>query len=389
MSSPPLPPPTLVADPGGLDELVRVLATSSPIAVDTESNSMHAYRERVCLIQFSTPRVDFIVDAIALKDLSPLATVFASPEQEKIFHAAEGDVLNLARDFGFAFANIFDTMTAARTLGWSQVGLAAILDSRFGVTLNKKYQRADWGRRPLTEEMLDYARFDTHYLPALRDLQFQALSESGNWPEAHEEFARLARIRAEAGAEEGDPMAFWRVKGAFDLVPQRAAVLQALCAWREAQAQRIDQPPFKVMGEPALLLLARHAPTRPDELQRVAGLSPMQIQRYGRDLIRVVERGLQAPPPSKPQAEREPDDVRERFDRLHTWRKERARKRGVESDVILPRAVLRDMARRPPRTHDDLAGIVDFGPWRRQTYGDEVLALLSNAPAAVAPDESR
>jgi ribonuclease D len=387
MSSSLLPPPTLVSDAGGLAELVRVLAACERIAVDTESNSMHAYRERVCLVQFSTPGADFIVDAIALKDLSPLATVFASPELEKIFHAAEGDVLNLARDFGFTFANIFDTMTGARTLGWAQVGLAAILDARFGVTLNKKYQRADWGRRPLTAEMLDYARLDTHYLSALREMQFQALSESGNWLEAHEEFARLSRIRVEVADEVTDLMAFWRVKGAFDLAPQRAAVLQALYAWREVQAQRIDQPPFKVMGEPALLSLARHAPTRVDELPRVAGLAPVQVQRYGRDLIRVVERGLQAPPPPKPQVEREPDDVRERFERLHTWRKERARRRGVESDVILPRVAMRDMARRPPRTHEDLAGIVDFGPWRRQVYGDEVLVLLSAAPAVGTPEE--
>lgn len=387
MSSSPLPPPTLVADPGSLDELARVLATCERVAVDTESNSMHAYRERVCLIQFSTPGADFIVDTIALKDVSPLAPVFANPAQEKIFHAAEGDVLNLGRDFGFVFDNIFDTMSAARTLGWPQVGLAAILDGRFGVTLNKKYQRADWGRRPLTAEMLDYARFDTHYLPALRELQFQALSESGHWPEAHEEFARLARIRVEGSDERSDPLAFWRVKGAFDLAPQRAAVLQALYEWREAQAERIDQPPFKVMGEPALLALARHAPTRVDELQRVAGLAPTQVQRYGRDLIRVVVRGLEAPPPPKPQIEREPDDVRERFERLHTWRKDRARMRGVESDVILPRTALRDMARRPPRTHDDLAGIVDFGPWRREAYGDELLALLSSAPAAAVSGE--
>lgn len=357
--------------------------------MDTESNSMFAYRERVCLIQFSTPDVDFIVDTVALRDLHELAPVFANPAQEKIFHAAEGDVINLARDFGFEFVNIFDTMTAARTLGWPQVGLAAILDTRFGVTLNKKYQRADWGRRPLTAEMLDYARFDTHYLPALRDLLFQALSEQGHWPEAQEEFQRLAKIRGEERDRAIDSDAFWRVKGAFDLVPQRAAVLEALYAWREAQAERIDQPPFKVVGEPVLLALARHAPTRAEDLQRTEGLAPGQAQRYGRDLVRVIERALHAPPPVKPKVEREPDDVRERYERLHTWRKERARKRGVESDVIVPRAALHDMARRPPRTHDDLARIVDFGPWRRQAYGDELLVLLSSAPATASSEDGR
>jgi ribonuclease D len=89
--------------------------------------------------------------------------------------------------------------------------------------------------------------------------------------------------------------------------------------------------------------------------------------------------GLLAPAQRAPQTDREPVDVQDRYDRLHTWRKERARKRGVESDVILPRTALWDLARRPPRTRGELAEIADFGPWRRDTYGDEILALLSRA----------
>ena len=193
MFSPSLPPPILVADEDSLGRLVRALASCPVVAVDTESNSLHAYRERVCLIQFSTPAADYIVDPIRLPDLSPLAPFFANPDQQKVFHAAEYDLICLRRDYQFEFTNIFDTMSAARTLGWPQVGLAAILDTHFGVKMNKKYQRADWKRRPLTPEQLDYARLDTHYLVALRDRQLQALTESGRWPEAHEEFERLAR----------------------------------------------------------------------------------------------------------------------------------------------------------------------------------------------------
>ncbi len=194
-----LPPPVLVADEDSLGRLVRDLAPYPVVAVDTESNSLHAYRERVCLIQFSTPAADYIVDPIKLPDLAPLAPFFANPDQQKVFHAAEYDLICLRRDYRFEFTNIFDTMSAARTLGWPQVGLAAILDTHFGVTLNKKYQRADWKRRPLTPEQLDYARLDTHYLVALRDRQLQALTESGRWQEAHEEFERLARLRGVVG----------------------------------------------------------------------------------------------------------------------------------------------------------------------------------------------
>ncbi len=270
-------------------------------------------------------------------------------------------------------------MSAARTLGWPQVGLAAILDTHFGVTLNKKHQRADWKRRPLTPEQLDYARLDTHYLAALRDRQLQALTESGRWPEAHEEFERLARLRGSIDHAGPDPAAFWRVSGARDLTPAQAAVLQALFAYRETQAERMDRPPFKVMGEATLMELARRAPCQTDDLRRLPGMTPEQILRYGDGVLRAIQDGLHAPVQRAPQADRESDEVRDRYDRLHTWRKDRARARGVESDVILPRTALWDLARRPPRTHGELADITDFGPWRRETYGDEILALLSSA----------
>jgi ribonuclease D len=374
-----LPPPILVSDEDGLGRLVRDLATYPVVAVDTESNSLHAYRERVCLIQVSTPDADYIIDPIRLADLTALAPFFANPSQQKVFHAAEYDLICLRRDYAFQFTNIFDTMSAARTLGWPQVGLAAILDTTFGVKLNKKYQRADWKRRPLTPEQLDYARLDTHYLVALRDRQLQALTESGHWPEAHEEFARLARTRGDAEDTGPDPAAFWRINGARDLSPAQAAVLKALFAYREEQARRTDRPPFKVMGEATLMELARRSPRHAEELQRLPGMTPEQINRHAHGVLHAIQEGLHAPAQRAPQSDREPDEVRDRYDRLHTWRKDRARARGVESDVILPRTALWDLARRPPRTHGDLAHITDFGPWRRETYGEEILALLSRA----------
>ena len=379
MSSPSLPPPVLVADEDSLGRLVGALAAHPVVAVDTESNSLHAYRERVCLIQFSTPAADYIVDPIKLQDLSALASFFANPDQQKVFHAAEYDLICLGRDYRFAFTNIFDTMSAARTLGWPQVGLAAILDTQFGVTMSKKHQRADWKRRPLTSEQLDYARLDTHYLAALRERQLQALMAAGLWAEAQEEFERLARPRLDTATTATDPNTFWRVKGARELTPAQAAILQALFAYREQQAERIDRPPFKVMGEETLMELVRRAPRTPDQLQGLPGMTPDQIHRYAHGLLHAIQQGLDGPAQRAPHAEREPDEVQNRYDRLHTWRKDRARLRGVESDVILPRTALWDLARRPPCTPDDLAGITDFGPRRREMYGKEILALLSRA----------
>ena len=351
-----LPPPILVADEDSLGGLVRALAPYPVVGVDTESNSFHAYRERVCLIQFSTPAVDYIVDPISLPDLKTLAPFFANPSQQKVFHASEYDLICLSRDYHFEFANIFDTMSAARTLGWPQTGLTTILDTHFGVKLNKKYQRSNWKLRPLKPEQLNYAQLDTHYLVALRDRQIQALTASGHWPEAQEDFARLVRGRGDSNHAVPDPAAFWRVKGARALTSAQAAVLKSLFAYREGQAARMDRPPFKVMGEATLMELVLRAPIHAKDLQGISGMTPKQIRRHRHGLLHAIQEGLHGPPQHPPQVDPESDDVVDRYDCLHTWRKKRARARGVESDVILSRAALWDLARRPPRTHGETGG---------------------------------
>jgi ribonuclease D len=370
-----LRPPVFVADRRGLNALVATLAAEPAVAVDTESNSLFAYRERVCLIQFSIPARDYMVDPLALPDLSALAPLFANPRQQKIFHAAEYDLLCLKRDYGFAFAEIFDTMVAARTLGWPQMGLAAILSERFGVKMDKKHQRANWGQRPLTPAQLDYARLDTHYLFALRDVLAQELAAAGRTEEAREEFARLTRVRPESNG--AGPNGFWRLNGVRDLPPRQVAVLHELYWYRERQAERANRPPFKVMNDQTLLEIAQRCPAQSRDLQGVTGMTSAQIRRHGAALLDAVKRGLSAPPPRPPQAALEPEAVRERYERLRQWRKQKAQARGVESDVIVARDVLWELARRAPRTPAELAAIEDLGPWRRQTYGAEILQVLT------------
>ena len=163
-------PPTLVDSRPKLAALIEAAQDEPMIGVDTESNSLFAYFHQVCLVQISLPGHDYVIDPLAV-DITPLSELFASQSCQKIFHAAENDILGLKRDYSFHFANIFDTMLAARILGWSQAGLAAILADKFGAQLNKSLQRADWGRRPLDQTLLAYAQLDTHYLLALRSQQ--------------------------------------------------------------------------------------------------------------------------------------------------------------------------------------------------------------------------
>jgi len=367
--------PVSVATGDDFATLLRALSAQTAVAVDTESNSLYAYRERVCLIQFSVPEADYIVDPLVGLDLSPLADVFADPRIQKVFHAAEYDVICLKRDFGFRMANLFDTMWAARILGWPRVGLGDVLETAFGVHTNKRFQKYNWGKRPLDAEALMYACLDTHYLLPLRDLQIEALKHRGRLEEAQEVFEQLAAL--EASPTTFDPQDFWRVKGAFDLTAREQAVLRELYIWRDWEARRRDRPPFKVLNDRMLVELARARPRRPEELLGIGGLKPYHVRRYGRRILRAIRRGEQAhlPQPPSPPPRHSKAEV-DRFEALRAWRRQVAAKRGVDPDVVLSNAALWALAEQNPRSFEALRQIEELGLWKRRVYGEAVLKVL-------------
>jgi len=370
------PPPTVITSASQLAALLKDLSAYPAVAVDTESNSLYAYHERVCLLQFSTPEADYVVDPMAGLDLAPLGALFADPSVQKVFHAAEQDVGWLKRDFGFRFANLFDTMWAARILGWPRVGLADILREVFGVHTDKRYQRYNWGKRPLSPEALAYAMLDTHYLLPLRDMQAEALERLDRAEEAAEVFAQLAQTPP--ATPPFGPDAFWRMKGIHDLTERERAVLWELYLWRDRVASGRDRPPFRVLGDRALLALARLRPRRMEDLVGIKGLSPYLVRRYGRALLDAVRRGEAGRPPEPPTRSSRPDnEVVERYHVLRAWRRRVAARRGVDTDVVLPNAVLWALAERNPTTLEELEDIPGFGPWKRQTYGEAILRVLA------------
>ena len=367
--------PSLVASQSQLEALLGNLSSHSAIAVDTESNSLHAYRERVCLIQFSTCDGDYLLDPLADLDPSPLGRIFADPDVEKVFHAAEYDVMCLKRDFAFQFANLFDTMWAARVLGWPRVGLGDILNGTFDVQTNKHYQRYDWGKRPIDSEALTYACLDTHYLLPLRELQGGALLQRGRWQEAQEVFAQVADTNSAPRAF--SPQGFWRIKGASRLTGQQQAILRQLYIWRDREARRKDTPPFKILGDATLVALTRTRPRSKAELTGMRGLRSHHVHRFGDRILRAVERGNQSQPPQPPPPPpRHSRSEKQRFSALRAWRKETAARRGVDSDVILGNQVLWALAEDDPETLDDLRHIEGLGPWKREEYGPDLLRVL-------------
>jgi ribonuclease D len=362
-----------ITKPGGLKRLAQILSNQPVIAVDTESNSLYAYREQVCLIQFSVPGADFLVDPLALDDLSILGPIFAAPGIQKTFHAAEYDLLCLKRDFGFSFENLFDTMLAARIVGRKAVGLGALLEAEFGIQVDKRHQRANWGRRPLPEYLMDYARQDTHYLIALKEKLAQQLEEKGLMPLAEEDFRRVCQVE---NNHDNGKISCWRVNGVQHLSPQQAAVLQELCRYRDDVARQRNRPLFKVMSDHTLHAIASNSPGSLEELRDLPGMTEHQMNRHGRALLQAVERGLQADPVHRPHNVRPDDRFLGRLERLKQWRKQKARELGVESDIILPRDLLHKLAAQNPQGSDALAECLQDVPWRHAHYGEEILKVI-------------
>ncbi len=377
---PQLPPPLLINSAAGLADLLNAAAQSTSISVDTESNSLFAYFHQVCLLQITLQSNDYVVDTLAV-DVSALAPLFADPAIEKIFHAAENDILGLKRDYSFEFANVYDTMLAARILGWPQAGLAAVLADRFGVYVNKSLQRADWGRRPLNQDLLAYAQYDTHYLLPLRNIQEQELKAAGRWQEALENFAHLPQV--EWVEKPFDPDGFWSLPRTRELDPSDLAVLRRLYLWREDQARREDRPPFKVMGQQTLVDLSRRRPTNAGALQAISGMSAGQTRRYGAAILHAITQGTQDTPPAPPKRVIHAGHVRPDpktlaiFDHLRIWRTERAQARGVDPDIILTNDQLMMIARQAPATLEALAAAEAMGPWKQQEYGPAILQIVA------------
>lgn len=242
------------ASGASLSDLLEAMERGGRVAVDVEADSLHHYREKVCLIQITAGGEDFIVDPLSGLEITPLLEALAS--RPILLHGADYDLRMLKNSFGFTpRGGIFDTMLAAQLLGYEQIGFAALVQRFFGVTLSKRGQKSDWSHRPLSPAQLEYARCDTHFLGPLAPLLETELEKMGRrgW---HEETCEAALRAAMAASPPEDPEA-WRVKGAGFCSRRELAFLKALWHWREEEARAADRPRFKVIGDAPLLSLAK------------------------------------------------------------------------------------------------------------------------------------
>ena len=370
-----LPPYELIETAHDWRVCLKRLRAEPCIAVDLEANSLYAYREVICLLQISIPGHDFIIDTLAGFPLEGMGKLLADPCVEKIFHASDYDLMLLQCHYGWRVRNLFDTMWAARILGYKNMGLAWFLRDFYGIEVSKRHQKANWGERPLPEALLAYAQSDTHYLSLLRADLAAKLEQAGCMEEAREIFANACRNTVPD--RDFDPDTFWSIRGTQDLSPRQRAVLKALYVFRDKEARRRNAPPFKVCGNEVLMVLARQQPRDFTQLRRIKGLPKRLSARLSERFLEAIREGRKAAPPSRPPSRpRNAPGISGRYKQLFAWRKAVAGKRGVETDVIITRETMWDIARRNPKTREELAGVPTLGPCRLAMYVQDLLRVL-------------
>lgn len=356
-----------------LDPAMEQIAAQQVVAVDTEADSLHSYFDKVCLVQISIPGEDFIIDPLARVDLAKFGDMLGNPSITKVFHGGDYDLRIMNRDFGFVVRNLIDTSIAAQLLGYQAFGLAALLDRHFEVKLNKVHQRADWSMRPLPPDMLAYAAMDTHYLAALAEKLREELVALGRWDWALEEFTRLEAVRYREADEDAEP---WRkTKNLSGLDRRSLAIFRDLHQWRDGLARKADRPPFKVIGNDSLIDVAKEKPQTVRDLAALKSVSRYHSDRYGRDLVQFVRRGIELPESELPE-KNEPRPwnrdraLESRIDKLKRVRDRYASELKIDPAMLGPRHVLTAVA---------TTGTLDvpaLREWQKRLMGEALLAAL-------------
>ncbi len=349
------------------------------IGVDLEADSMYHFKEKVCLIQIATPNATAVIDPLQIKNLSALKPVFRRADIQKVFHGADYDVRSLYRDFKISINNLFDTELACRFLGFKESGLDAVLTKRYNVRLDKKYQRKDWSKRPLPEDMIAYAAADVHYLvPLAKSLQHE-LKNKGRLSWVQEECTYLSKVRP-ASVDSGPLLLGF--KGAGKLDPRGLAVLEELLHLRKKNAQQQDRPLFRIMGNKSIMALAETRPQSIKKLVKTEVLGSKQLDRYGKDIILAVKKALRMPARDLPIYPRKTAPmvrviVAQRVKELRRWRDRLANKLEIDPAIICTKALISAIAVQRPVSVNSLSTVKELKTWQATGFGSDIIDILN------------
>ncbi|MCG2754894.1 MAG: HRDC domain-containing protein [Desulfobacteraceae bacterium] len=362
----------------GLEDITRSLKKEKVIAVDLEADSMFHFKEKVCLVQIATKRINVIIDTLQIKDLSLLKPFFANRDIKKIFHGADYDVRSLYRDFNIKINNLFDTQLACMFLGINGTGLDAVIQQRFNVKLDKRFQKKDWSKRPLPDEMIEYAAGDAIYLLPLAAMLEKELAEKGRLSWVYEECAILSKVRPPA--LNSDPL-YLKFKGAGRLNRRCLAVLEYLLQSRRKIAKKKDKPLFKIFSNRSMIQLAEAKPLNLRQLKKTDALSSMQIYTYGNVLIKAINKALNMPENKLPiyprnKAPVEKPEVTERIKALKPWRDNKAKALEINPSLVLTNATINTLAIHNPLDKSDIERIKELKNWQKEEFGEDITAVL-------------
>ena len=353
-----------VNTPQALDFFVTNLRGYFPIALDTEADSLHHYRESVCLIQVTHDSRHFLIDPLSAFPLDELWP--PTSRHTWILHGADFDLRMLRRAGAPEPQAVFDTMLAAQLLGLKAFGYGALVEQFCGITLNKGSQKADWSRRPLSQTMIDYAVQDTEYLEPIADALGAQLDDKGRRAWHEQSCARV--VESSKSIRQDDPENDWRISGSALLSPQALAIVRELWLWREKEAEAVDLPVFKVLHNELLLDLASWSAANPR-------VSPMGAPRWpqrssparAERLIEAIERGRQAPPVPRPPRGVRPQrdkDAEVRMEKLRVHRDKIAADLAIDPTVIAPKSTLQEVSRQPDEAPARLIAEHRWCPWQ-------------------------
>jgi ribonuclease D len=364
--------PELIDTRPALEHAIARLRDAPAVALDTETDAFFAYRPRICLLQLSLPGTDLLVDPMADLDLDPLGEALANPAREVVLHAAENDIILLHHQFRWRIANLYDTQVACFVLGLKPYSLAGVLSARFGVKLDKRQQRSDWSRRPLSAQQIAYAADDTHYLLELAaDLKRKG-AEAGRTEEIGAECSRIAA--REWTPEPFDEEGFHKIAGARGLDGVSLRILRDLYLLRAQEAERRNRAPYRVCPDAALMRLATEHRLPPK------GVPLSFWRRHERRIRDAIAAAPNAGPlPRRRQRRGAPGEkmstrAKELYEGLRKWRTAAAEARGVESFVVARNELLEKIARAGCTTLEELAELLE--PFRLREYGDAILAAM-------------
>ena len=331
----------LIENQSAWDKVSVTLSHEPALAIDTESNSLHCYRERVCLIQIGTTKDTFIIDPIRVTNLSTLGLILANPSIEKVIHGSDYDLRSLDRDYGFNLTNLFDTHIAAKFIGSATPNLASVLDDTLKISIpkNRKLQTSDWSKRPISEPALEYAANDVIYLLAMAQKLKQILNQTGRLDWVNEECQRLEGTKYTPPSP--PEISFLKVKGSDKLSPRGLAVLKELFMVRDNLAAKMDSPPSRILSNDSLLnIVGTSCESSASSLDPLIGISPIAERKFGTSFRKAVLRGLNGPEYHRPPRDRRgifwTKESKLRLQRFKQWRIDLGAVLGLDPPLLWP-----------------------------------------------------